>query len=81
MHFTDISVESGLDAQGFGWGGVFEDVNLDGRLDLWLANWYVQYGDSLVGYANELVAALEPRLEPALATSLRTALENLHAIA
>ena len=31
------------------------DVDLDGHLDLWLANWYVHYGDSLVGYANELV--------------------------
>lgn len=31
------------------------DVDLDGRLDLWLGNWYVQYGGSLAAYANQLV--------------------------
>jgi hypothetical protein len=43
MRFADISVESGLDAQGFGWGGVFEDVNLDGRLDLFVAQNYIKW--------------------------------------
>jgi len=31
------------------------DVDLDGRLDLWLGNWYVRYGGSLAAYANQLV--------------------------
>ena len=43
FRFTDIAVESGLEAQGFGWGGVFEDVNLDGRLDLFVAQNYIKW--------------------------------------
>ncbi|MHC4768969.1 MAG: CRTAC1 family protein, partial [Planctomycetota bacterium] len=31
------------------------DVNHDGRLDLWLGNWYVHYGESLAGYPNDLL--------------------------
>jgi len=30
------------------------DVDLDGRLDLWLGNWYVAYGASLEAYPNQL---------------------------
>ncbi|MHC4219496.1 MAG: CRTAC1 family protein, partial [Planctomycetota bacterium] len=31
------------------------DVNRDGKLDLWLGNWYVRYGETLSGYANDLL--------------------------
>ncbi|MEW6074282.1 MAG: CRTAC1 family protein [Planctomycetota bacterium] len=31
------------------------DADLDGRLDLWIGNWYVQYGASLAAHPNELV--------------------------
>jgi len=31
------------------------DVDRDGRLDLWLGNWYTQYGASYEGYRNELL--------------------------
>jgi len=30
------------------------DVDLDGRVDLFFGNWYVQYGGSYLGYGNEL---------------------------
>lgn len=43
MQFTDITLESGLDEQGFGWGGVFEDVDLDGRLDLFVGQNYIKW--------------------------------------
>ena len=31
------------------------DVNRDGRLDLWLGNWYASYGVSYVGHPNDLL--------------------------
>jgi len=31
------------------------DVDRDGQLDLWLGNWYLQYGASVASYPNELV--------------------------
>lgn len=31
------------------------DVDLDGRLDLWLGSWYVEYGPSLEAYPNQLL--------------------------
>jgi hypothetical protein len=31
------------------------DVDRDGRLDLWLGNWYTEYGASYEGYRNELL--------------------------
>jgi len=31
------------------------DVNGDGRLDLWLGNWYASYGVSYVGHPNDLL--------------------------
>jgi len=43
MRFTDISVVAGISGFGFGWGGVFEDVNLDGVLDLLVAENYVKW--------------------------------------
>lgn len=41
--FTDITQESGLTRQGFGWGIVFEDLNLDGELDLLAGQSYVKW--------------------------------------
>lgn len=43
MQFTDITVESGVDGEGFAWGGVFEDVDLDGDLDLFVAQNYIKW--------------------------------------
>jgi hypothetical protein len=43
MRFTDITVAAGVSGFGFGWGGVFEDVNLDGVLDLLVAENYVKW--------------------------------------
>jgi len=43
FRFTDVTRESGLAGMGFGWGSVFEDVNLDGRLDLLVAQNYVKW--------------------------------------
>jgi len=41
--FTDITSASGIAGQGFGWGIVFEDLNLDGRLDLLAAQSYIKW--------------------------------------
>lgn len=41
--FTDITEESGLTRQGFGWGIVFEDLNLDGQLDLLAGQSYIKW--------------------------------------
>lgn len=43
MYFTDITAGAGVTGFGFGWGGVFEDVNLDGTLDLLVAENYVKW--------------------------------------
>ena len=43
MHFTNITVDSGLGGEGFAWGGVFEDANLDGDLDLFVAQNYIKW--------------------------------------
>jgi hypothetical protein len=43
MQFTDVSVASGLVGEGFAWGGVFEDVDLDGDLDLFVAQNYIKW--------------------------------------
>ncbi|MDY7109241.1 MAG: CRTAC1 family protein [Planctomycetota bacterium] len=37
------------------------DVDRNGRLDLWLGNWYEQYGASYAGYRNELLMPLFTR--------------------
>lgn len=42
-HFSDATKEYSLDGYGFGWGGVFEDINLDGQLDLLVAQNYVNW--------------------------------------
>lgn len=41
--FAEVSEEWGIDGEGFAWGGVFEDVDLDGRLDLFVAQNYIKW--------------------------------------
>lgn len=41
--FTDIAQQSGLTRHGFGWGIVFEDLNLDGTLDLLAGQSYIKW--------------------------------------
>ncbi len=41
--FTNVTAQSGLLDDGFAWGGVFEDVNLDGKLDLFVAQNYIKW--------------------------------------
>jgi hypothetical protein len=41
--FTDITVDAGLARHGFGWGIVFEDLNLDGNLDVLAAQNYIKW--------------------------------------
>jgi hypothetical protein len=43
FRFTDITSDAGVSGFGFGWGGVFEDVNLDGVPDLLVAENYVKW--------------------------------------
>ena len=43
FRFADVTHEAGLDDLGFAWGTVFEDMNLDGRLDLLAAQNYVKW--------------------------------------
>ena len=41
--FTDITEEYGVTGEGFSWGGIFEDLNLDGKLDLVVAQNYIKW--------------------------------------
>lgn len=43
FHFTDVTGEYGLAGEGFAWGAVFEDLNLDGHLDLFIAQNYIKW--------------------------------------
>jgi hypothetical protein len=43
MDFHDATEEAGLEGLGFAWGALFEDVNLDGELDLVVAQNYVKW--------------------------------------
>jgi hypothetical protein len=43
FRFSDRTREAGLAGLGFAWGAVFEDVNLDGHLDLLVAQNYVKW--------------------------------------
>lgn len=43
MRFADITAASGAHGFGFAWGGYFEDINLDGVLDLLVAENYVKW--------------------------------------
>jgi len=41
--FTDVTGSYGLLGHGFAWGGVFEDLDLDGQLDLAVAQNYIKW--------------------------------------
>lgn len=43
FRFTDVTDAYELTGEGFAWGAVFEDVNLDGRLDLLVAQSYIKW--------------------------------------
>ena len=43
FRFADVTGEAGLGGLGFAWGAVFEDVNLDGQLDLLVSQNYVKW--------------------------------------
>ena len=43
MRFTDVTREAGLAGYGFAWGAAFQDMNLDGRLDLLVSQNYVKW--------------------------------------
>jgi len=43
FRFTDITREAGLAGMGFAWGAAFEDLNLDGRLDLLVSQNYIKW--------------------------------------
>ncbi len=43
FHFTDVTEAYGLTGEGFAWGAVFEDLNLDGQLDLFVAQNYIKW--------------------------------------
>jgi hypothetical protein len=42
FNFTDITKEYGITGEGFSWGGSFEDLDLDGKLDLVVAQNYLK---------------------------------------
>jgi hypothetical protein len=43
FRFTDVTDSYGLAGEGFAWGAVFEDLNLDGQLDLFVAQNYIKW--------------------------------------
>ncbi len=43
FRFTDVTDEYSLTGEGFAWGAVFEDLNLDGQLDLFVAQNYIKW--------------------------------------
>jgi hypothetical protein len=43
FRFTDVTEQHGLTGEGFAWGAVFEDLNLDGQLDLFVAQNYIKW--------------------------------------
>ncbi len=43
FNFAEVAPDWGIKDEGFGWGGVFEDANLDGRLDLFVAQNYIKW--------------------------------------
>ncbi|NJN40814.1 MAG: hypothetical protein HC807_08430 [Gammaproteobacteria bacterium] len=43
FRFTDATRTYGLTGEGFAWGAVFEDLNLDGQLDLFVAQNYIKW--------------------------------------
>lgn len=43
FRFTDVTDAYRLTGEGFAWGAVFEDLNLDGQLDLFVAQNYIKW--------------------------------------
>ena len=43
FNFTEVTEQYQLDKQGFGWGAVFEDLTLDGKLELLVAQNYIKW--------------------------------------
>jgi len=43
FHFTDVTEAYRLTGEGFAWGAVFEDLDLDGQLDLLIAQNYIKW--------------------------------------
>lgn len=43
FQFTDVTGEYHITGEGFAWGPVFEDLNLDGQLDLFVAQNYIKW--------------------------------------
>ncbi len=43
FRFSDATADYGITDEGFAWGAVFEDLNLDGRLDLTVAQNYIKW--------------------------------------
>jgi len=43
FRFTNVTEEYQITGEGFAWGGVFEDLNLDGQLDLFVAQNYIKW--------------------------------------
>ena len=43
FRLTDVTDTYGLSGEGFAWGAVFEDLNLDGQLDLLVAQNYIKW--------------------------------------
>lgn len=43
FHFTDVTEAYRLTGDGFAWGAVFEDLDLDGQLDLLVAQNYIKW--------------------------------------
>ena len=43
FQFTDVTADYGITGEGFAWGGIFEDLNLDGQLDLVVAQNYIKW--------------------------------------
>lgn len=52
--FTDVTKEYNLDKNAFAWGAVFEDLNLDGSLDLLVAQNYIKSVGMLTDQTSEL---------------------------
>jgi hypothetical protein len=43
FRFSDVTASYGIAGEGFSWGAVFEDLDLDGQLDLFVAQNYIKW--------------------------------------
>ncbi|MEM7210136.1 MAG: CRTAC1 family protein [Pseudomonadota bacterium] len=43
FRFTNVATDMGIKDEGFAWGAVFEDIDLDGHLDLLVAQNYIKW--------------------------------------